>query len=62
MNSSIVLKLLCLICLIRSSCTFYIPGVAPLDFNKGDPVEVKVDDRLLSSIETKLLLRRAFFF
>ncbi len=34
--------LLCIVCLIQPIVTFYIPGVAPLDFKKGDLVEVKV--------------------
>ena len=28
--------------LIQSATAFYIPGVAPLDFRKGEEVEVKV--------------------
>jgi len=34
--------LICMVCLIQPIVTFYIPGVAPLDFKKGDLVEVKV--------------------
>jgi transmembrane 9 superfamily protein 2/4 len=36
------ISLICIVFLIQSSFTFYIPGVAPLDFKKGDIVEVKV--------------------
>jgi len=38
----IFISLICIVFLIQSSFTFYIPGVAPLDFKKGDLVEVKV--------------------
>jgi hypothetical protein len=31
-----------MVSLIQPSVTFYIPGVAPLDFRKGENVEVKV--------------------
>ncbi len=29
---------------------FYVPGVAPLDFNEGDPVEVKVSGSFCFSL------------
>lgn len=38
--------LISIICLIQPVVTFYIPGVAPLDFRKGDTVEVKVSIRI----------------
>ncbi|PWA39996.1 nucleotide-binding alpha-beta plait domain, Zinc finger, RING/FYVE/PHD-type [Artemisia annua] len=41
------------ICLIASSCeSFYLPGVAPRDFQRGDPLQVKVNK--LSSTKTQL--------
>jgi hypothetical protein len=36
------ISLICIAVLIQPILTFYIPGVAPLDFKKGDLVEVKV--------------------
>jgi len=36
------ISLICVTFLIQPIITFYIPGVAPLDFKKGDLVEVKV--------------------
>ena len=33
---------LCALCFVQPTLSFYIPGVAPLDFEKGDNVEVKV--------------------
>lgn len=42
MLNVIACSLLCALCLIPPSLAFYIPGVAPLDFENGDIVEVKV--------------------
>lgn len=36
------IRLLCVAFILRQSLAFYIPGVAPLDFTKGENVEVKV--------------------
>jgi transmembrane 9 superfamily protein 2/4 len=36
------ISLICIVFFIQPILTFYIPGVAPLDFQKGDLVEVKV--------------------
>ncbi|KAG6587821.1 Transmembrane 9 superfamily member 8 [Cucurbita argyrosperma subsp. argyrosperma] len=41
----------CLFLSFRASC-FYLPGVAPQDFHKGDPLRVKVNK--LTSIKTQL--------
>ncbi|XP_022134964.1 transmembrane 9 superfamily member 8-like [Momordica charantia] len=41
----------CLFLFFRASC-FYLPGVAPQDFHKGDPLRVKVNK--LTSIKTQL--------
>lgn len=46
------------ICLIHPVVTFYIPGVAPLDFRKGDTVEVKVRMKRLFGIDVKILFSR----
>ena len=40
----------------RSSYGFYVPGVAPQDFSKGDLVEVKVRTITQSKILTVLLV------
>ena len=33
----------CLVLLVARFCqTFYVPGVAPEDYEEGDPVEIKV--------------------
>ena len=40
-----ILQMLMLVCLVASIVVidgFYIPGVAPVEFKIGDPVEVKV--------------------
>ena len=37
-----MLLLVCIIASVRISDGFYIPGVAPVEFKMGDPVEVKV--------------------
>ena len=36
---------------IRPTCSFYVPGVAPLDFRSGEHVEVKVSVRSLAEID-----------
>jgi len=40
----IFISLLSIAILIQPTLPFYIPGVAPLDFQKGENVEVKVND------------------
>jgi transmembrane 9 superfamily protein 2/4 len=35
------IAIICIVVLIQPLVTFYIPGVAPLDFKKGDLVEMK---------------------
>ena len=42
MLNKVLSSFLCLIYLIQPIRSFYIPGVAPLDFEKGDNVDVKV--------------------
>ncbi len=37
------IAIICIVFLIQPLVTFYIPGVAPLDFKKGEDVEVKVN-------------------
>jgi hypothetical protein len=44
MFTTTLLSFLSIACLIQPIITFYIPGVAPLDFKKGEDVEVKVTD------------------
>ena len=39
--------------LIQSATAFYIPGVAPLDFRKGEEVEVKVRSSLFDADRAK---------
>jgi hypothetical protein len=36
---------------IRPTCSFYVPGVAPLDFRSGEHVEVKVSARVCFEAE-----------
>ncbi|WAR23302.1 TM9S4-like protein [Mya arenaria] len=54
MATSMEMKFLVILCALaaRVSYGFYIPGVAPNDFNKGDPVDVK--GVKLTSIKTQL--------
>jgi len=53
-----IISLICIVFLVQTSFTFYIPGVAPLDFKKGDLVEVKVIIiNLLKSKKQILFLR-----
>jgi hypothetical protein len=42
-----LINFLSIACLIQPIISFYIPGVAPLDFKKGEDVEVKVIDDFL---------------
>ncbi|CAF0915524.1 unnamed protein product [Adineta steineri] len=41
MFTTVFITFLCITCLIQPILPFYIPGVAPLDFNRGENVEVK---------------------
>ncbi|GAB2293021.1 Transmembrane 9 super member 7 [Dionaea muscipula] len=50
--SSQIFTLLCALLLIPSIHCFYLPGVAPRDFQVGDPLQVKVNK--LSSTKTQL--------
>ncbi|KAL8160857.1 hypothetical protein V2J09_012346 [Rumex salicifolius] len=47
-----IFSLLCALCLVSPSYSFYLPGVAPRDFQRGDPLQVKVNK--LSSTKTQL--------
>ena len=47
MSIPTMIKVLILAVFIRPIASFYIPGVAPLDFRKGENVEVKVNESLL---------------
>ena len=42
MTNRAVISLICIGFFIQPIITFYIPGVAPLDFKKGENVEVRV--------------------
>ncbi len=42
MITMVFLSFISIVCLIQPIVPFYIPGVAPLDFHKGENVEVKV--------------------
>ncbi|KAK8991741.1 hypothetical protein V6N11_062737 [Hibiscus sabdariffa] len=52
MIPALLLLLLLLLSLIHRAQCFYLPGVAPEDFQKGDPLKVKVNK--LTSIKTQL--------
>ncbi|KAE8735906.1 Transmembrane 9 superfamily member 8 [Hibiscus syriacus] len=51
-STCIVILAILVLSLIRTSHCFYLPGVAPEDFQKGDPLKVKVNK--LTSIKTQL--------
>eukprot|EP00004_Rigifila_ramosa_P004635 TRINITY_DN15117_c0_g1_i1.p1 TRINITY_DN15117_c0_g1~~TRINITY_DN15117_c0_g1_i1.p1 ORF type:complete len:625 (-),score=159.52 TRINITY_DN15117_c0_g1_i1:31-1905(-) len=44
-----------LLALLATACAFYLPGVAPIEFSPGDPVELKVNK--LTSTKTQLPYR-----
>lgn len=44
MFTATLISVLSITCLLQPVIPFYIPGVAPLDFKKGEDVEVKVID------------------
>eukprot|EP01018_Ginkgo_biloba_P000822 Gb_23530 [translate_table: standard] len=52
MASNGLLWALALLCSISTASCFYLPGVAPQDFNRGDKLQVKVNK--LSSTKTQL--------
>ena len=43
------LQLLIVLVILNGADSFYVPGVAPMDFNEGEPVEVKVSACLIDS-------------
>ncbi|XP_073055422.1 transmembrane 9 superfamily member 9-like [Primulina eburnea] len=47
-----ILETICILLLSHNALCFYLPGVAPEDFQKGDPLFVKVNK--LTSIKTQL--------
>ncbi|TYJ32834.1 hypothetical protein E1A91_A05G063100v1 [Gossypium mustelinum] len=51
-STSIMISAILFLSLIHTSHCFYLPGVAPEDFQKGDPLKVKVNK--LTSIKTQL--------
>ncbi|XP_021751260.1 transmembrane 9 superfamily member 7-like [Chenopodium quinoa] len=51
-RSSWIFSLLCALLLFSQAYSFYLPGVAPRDFQVGDPLQVKVNK--LSSTKTQL--------
>uniref|UniRef100_A0A7C8ZPH8 Transmembrane 9 superfamily member n=1 Tax=Opuntia streptacantha TaxID=393608 RepID=A0A7C8ZPH8_OPUST len=51
-RSSSIFSLLCAFLLVAQAHSFYLPGVAPRDFQTGDPLPVKVNK--LSSTKTQL--------
>ena len=42
----IIVSFLSIVLFVPPTISFYIPGVAPQNFEKGENVEVKVSDRL----------------
>ncbi|KAJ6794646.1 transmembrane 9 superfamily member 7-like [Iris pallida] len=52
LGSVVVFLCSCLLLLLSPACSFYLPGVAPRDFQKGDELQVKVNK--LSSTKTQL--------
>ncbi|KAL4269688.1 hypothetical protein GQ457_HM000770 [Hibiscus cannabinus] len=51
-SASMMISAILILSLIHTSHCFYLPGVAPEDFQKGDPLKVKVNK--LTSIKTQL--------
>jgi hypothetical protein len=45
MATAVFVSFLIIAFFIQQIIPFYIPGVAPLDFKKGENVEVKVNDK-----------------